>query len=94
MKIKKTRTEILKEFYASPVESLFNQETLCAVMDCSKALAERNRWAGLGVPFLKIGSSVRYRKSDILSYLETQKFCNFSDKINIKIIQLPIDNIN
>lgn len=78
----KNRLDLLTEFYAAPAESLFNQETLCAVIDCSKALVERNRWAGLGVPFLKIGSSVRYRKSDILSYLEAQKFCNSTTESN------------
>ena len=70
MKQEKTRLEILNEFYAAPIDSLFPQSTLCAVLDCSEALAERNRWNGSGVPFVKIGRSVRYKKHDILAYLD------------------------
>lgn len=80
MKNKKNRLEILKEFYEAPEQTLFNQETLCAVLDCSFALAERNRWAGIGVPFIKIGAFVRYRKHDILVYLEKQNFVNSNIK--------------
>jgi hypothetical protein len=70
MKPERTRLDLLNEFYAAPIDTLFPQTTLCAVMDHSKAQAERNRWAGAGVPFIKIGRSVRYRKYDILAYLE------------------------
>jgi hypothetical protein len=73
MNTPKTRLDLLAEFYAAPSDSLFTQTTLCAVMDCSDALAERNRWAGNGVPFIKINRAVRYRKSDILAYLDKQK---------------------
>lgn len=31
---------------------------------------ERDRWAGGGIPFLKIGRAVKYRKSDVLAWLE------------------------
>jgi hypothetical protein len=30
---------------------------------------ERNRWAGNGVQFLKIGRTVRYRKADVIAWL-------------------------
>jgi len=70
MKIEKNRIELLNEFYSAPLESLFPQQTLCAVLDCSTSLAERNRWAGLGVHFVKVGKAVRYFKKDILAYLE------------------------
>jgi len=69
MKNKKSRIDLISEFYAAPEEALFNQMVLCAVLDCSKQLLERNRWAGGGVPFIKIGNAVRYRKSDILKYI-------------------------
>lgn len=50
--------------------TLFNQNTLAAVLDCSVQLLERNRWAGQGVPYIKIGRTVRYRKLDTLNYLQ------------------------
>jgi hypothetical protein len=75
MKPQQTRLEIITEFYAAPPETLFPQSTLCAVLNCSTALAERHRWAGRGVPYIKIGRNVRYRKIAILNWLETQKTC-------------------
>lgn len=50
---------------------LFSQETVAAIRDCSLATLERDRWIGSGVPFVKIGRSVRYRKSDIHTWLES-----------------------
>jgi hypothetical protein len=37
---------------------------------------ERSRWDGTGIPFVKIGRAVRYRKADILSYIKQQKICH------------------
>ena len=68
-----SRIELLNEFDSAPNSALFNQQTLAALLDCSTHLLERNRWAGVGVPFLKIGRKVLYRKSDILEFLENQK---------------------
>lgn len=76
MKSEKNRIALLAEFYSAPNEALFDQNTLCAVLNCSTALAERNRWVGTGVPYLKIGAFVRYKKSDILSYLDQQELQN------------------
>lgn len=67
---KNTRLELLHEFESAPYSTLFSQITLCAVLNFSPAKAERDRWAGTGVPFIKIGHSVRYRKSDIVEYLK------------------------
>lgn len=67
-----SRLQLINEFESAPESTLFNQNTLAAVLDCSVQLLERNRWAGLGVPYLKIGRTVRYRKLDILNYLQQQ----------------------
>lgn len=75
MRNEPTRLDLLNEFYSAPDDALFPQKTLCAVLNCSDALAERNRWAGIGIPFIKINRAVRYRKSDILTYLNKQKVC-------------------
>lgn len=39
---------------------------------CSIYTVERDRWVGTGVPFIKIGRLVRYRKSDIRAWLAAQ----------------------
>ncbi|CAM2896210.1 Uncharacterised protein [Legionella pneumophila] len=67
-----SRLQLINQFESAPESTLFNQNTLAAVLDCSVQLLERNRWAGQGVPYLKIGRTVRYRKSDILNYLQQQ----------------------
>ena len=70
---KPTRLHLLNEFESAPQSALFNQQTIAAVLSCSTQLLERNRWAGSGVPYLKIGRKVLYRKSDVLDFLQQQK---------------------
>ena len=78
---KLSRIQLLNEFESAPEAALFNQHTLAAVFNCSKQLLERNRWAGTGVPYLKIGGKVLYRKRDILDFLQQQKlYCSTSDE--------------
>ena len=66
---KPNRLILLTEFNAAPDSTWFDQSTVAAVRDCSHATVERDRWAGTGVPFVKCGRSVRYRKLDILHWL-------------------------
>ena len=68
-----SRLELINEFESAPEPTLFDQRTLAAVLGCSTQLLERNRWAGQGIPYLKIGRNVRYRKQDILNFLQQQK---------------------
>ncbi len=64
-----TRADLIRVFYSAPDTALFDQVTVAAVLDCSEAKMERDRWAGAGIPYLKIGWRVRYRKSDVLAAL-------------------------
>ncbi|QDQ40838.1 helix-turn-helix domain-containing protein [Legionella geestiana] len=70
---KPSRLFLLNEFESAPPSTLFNQQTIAAVLSCSTQLLERNRWAGGGVPYLKIGRKVLYRKSDVLDFIQQQK---------------------
>ena len=65
----KTRTELAQEFAAAPLDALLAQPPVAAWLDVSEALLERHRWAGTGIPYLKLGRAVRYRKSDVLAWL-------------------------
>ena len=69
MKTQTSRLELIKEYEQSPDWAFFNQATVAAIRDCSLATIERDRWAGIGVPFVKMGRLVRYRKSDIHVWL-------------------------
>ena len=68
-----SRIQLINDFESAPESTLFDQKTLAAILDCSTQLLERNRWAGQGVPYLKIGRTVRYRKHDIINFLRQQK---------------------
>ncbi|WP_019218394.1 helix-turn-helix domain-containing protein [Legionella tunisiensis] len=72
-KAKLNRLQLINEFESAPDSMLFNQNTLAAILDCSTQLLERNRWAGAGVPYIKIGGKVLYRKSDVIAFLQQQK---------------------
>jgi hypothetical protein len=65
-----SRSQALAEFYSAPETALFGQRTIAHVRDCSTATLERDRWAGSGIPFIKIGRAVKYRKTDTLAWLE------------------------
>jgi hypothetical protein len=73
MKDKPTRLEALAEFEAAPDDAIFSQIYIAAYLDCSEAKMERDRWAGKGVPFIKIGSLARYQKRDAVKYREQFK---------------------
>lgn len=70
MKSPITRIELLNEYEQAPDWTLFSQETVAAIRDCSLATLERDRWAGTGLRFVKMGRLVRYRKSEIRAWLE------------------------
>lgn len=70
-KIGKDRAAILREFDAAPDTALFAQNVVAAVRDCSEATLERDRWAGGGIPYRKIGRAVRYCKRDVVAWLDS-----------------------
>ncbi len=70
MKQKLTRIDLINEYEQAPESALFSQETVAAIRDCSLATLERDRWAGGGICYVKIGRLVRYRKSDIRAWLD------------------------
>jgi len=70
MKSNQNRMDLIKEYELAPDWVLFSQETVAAIRDCSLATLERDRWIGTGIPFIKMGRLVRYRKADIRAWLE------------------------
>jgi helix-turn-helix protein len=65
----KSRTQLLQEFAEAPVDALFTSTTVAAIRHCSVANIERERWRGTGIPFRRIGGSIRYCKRDVLAWL-------------------------
>ena len=68
-----SRLTLITEYELAPDSALFAQETVAAIRDCSMATLERDRWVGSGIPFIKVGRLVRYRKTDIRAWLEKHK---------------------
>ena len=58
--------------YSSKFPKLLNQKEVASIIRKSEAWLERQRWLGEGIPYRKIGRSVRYQEDDILSFLEEQ----------------------
>ena len=64
-----SRLDLMQEYELAPDSALFSQETIAAIRSCSIALIERERWLGTGIPFIKTGRLVRYRKQVIREWL-------------------------
>lgn len=61
-------------------QHLFTTGEAAQFLGVSKAFLERDRWAGARIPFIKVGSrAVRYRISDLETYLDTQTRRSTSD---------------
>ena len=75
----KSKAELAQEFEASPPSALFSQIIVAAYLDCSEAKLERDRWAGGGIPYQKIGHLCRYRKADVMVFLENKGRTSTSD---------------
>ncbi|OGT57569.1 MAG: hypothetical protein A3F14_05560 [Gammaproteobacteria bacterium RIFCSPHIGHO2_12_FULL_43_28] len=72
MKTKLPRLTLIQEYEQAPDWMMFAQDTVAAIRSCSIATIERDRWMGIGVPFIKMGHLVRYRKAEIRAWLEKQ----------------------
>lgn len=63
--------ELIKLFWASPDQALFSPETIAAVTLRSVKTLECDRTRKIGVNYLKMGGKVLYRKSDVVSFLNS-----------------------
>lgn len=62
----------ISEIIAKP-DGYFKEAEVCAALDKSVAWAQRHRWAGTGIPYVKLGRSVRYRGADIASWITAHR---------------------
>lgn len=66
---KKSRIELSHEFVELPADALVTSAQLAAFYNFSEAKLERDRWAGSGIPFIKLGRHVRYVKQIALTHV-------------------------
>ena len=57
----------------TPVKDIMTAKQLAEELFVSEASLAQDRYRGNGIPFVKIGSRVRYLKADVLAYLESQR---------------------
>lgn len=88
------RLSLMKEYELSPDDTLFSQLTIAAMRRCSLATIERDRWAGTGVPFIKIGRLVRYRKRDIRTWLNAQPVVQSTTQFQLSQAKKIVDEVS
>ena len=54
---------------------LFDTKTLVNAFGLTVAWAEHSRWKGTGPKFIRIGGAVRYKREDVLEWIE-QRTCS------------------
>ena len=58
---------------------LLTQKQLAELRDTSERTLERERCNGTGVPFIKWGRRVFYRREDVLAFLQTRTFSSTAE---------------
>lgn len=75
--------QIIDDFWRSPDEALFDQKVLAIVLGLSEKWFERRRWQGDGIKFLKLASRIKYRKSDVLEWLNKQNAVQSTSQMEV-----------
>ena len=57
---------------------LLNEKEAAIFLGCSIYKMQRDRRKGSPIPYVKIGSSVKYRTSDLEAYINSRTFNNTS----------------
>lgn len=63
-----------------PLDFLLDQSEYADIRHCSERTIERERTAGTGCKFIKIGRTVRYRRRDILEFIDRHARQSTSEK--------------
>jgi len=73
-------------FHTANDAALFSQPIIAEVLGCSESTLERHRQKNTGIKFVKIGNkNVRYRKRDVLDYIESQNIYNSKYALHITL---------
>ena len=55
------------------ISPLIKEKMVSELTGMSLATLRNHRWLGKGIPYIKIGRSVRYKESEIMAYLDQLK---------------------
>ena len=64
------------------MDSLLSTKQASEYLGLAEKTLANSRYSGVGIsiPFIKIGSSVRYRQSELESYIETNTYSHTSER--------------
>jgi excisionase family DNA binding protein len=57
----------------NPLDELLTLEELCTMLKITKATAYKQRSTGSGPPGYRIGKHLRFKRGEVLTWLETKK---------------------
>lgn len=60
---------MLNSIQKTPIR-LLQQKEVSEIIGLSEAWLERKRWEGGGIPYRKLGRSVRYAENDVIEWIE------------------------
>lgn len=58
---------------SNPLDELLTLDELCAMLKITKATAYKQRTTGSGPPAYRIGKHLRFKRSDVVAWLETKR---------------------
>jgi len=56
------------------MDELMTPEELAEYLHASVNSLANDRYLGVGIPFVRIGRRIRYRRSDVAAYLDANRF--------------------
>jgi len=62
-----------------PLDLLLTQREYASIRRCSERTIERERASGTGCRYIKIGRGVRYKRADLLDFIERHARRNTSE---------------
>lgn len=86
-KPKKSESELVSIFWASPQEAFFGQETIAPVINKSIKTLEADRWRGNGIPFRKCSGRVLYQKFDVVKWIEGHELVHSTSDTEVNHVE-------
>lgn len=73
-KLNKTEdSAVVRDFLESHDESRHDSNVIAKVRGCSTAKLDFEAWRGTGIPYFKDGAHRRYKKRDVMQYLDAHR---------------------
>lgn len=75
-----TEDQLIAKYHKADERSFFTERAIALVMGFTRAKLQNDRWKGAGIPFVKLGHAVRYRKKDVEHWRDSfQTFSSTSE---------------